>query len=157
MMRSRSRQSPSVFRWLAFLMPWSITPSTLMKSTPGSREMSGARRRPGPTWRGAGPRPENAAPDRLNVYARHRGAIAPAWARCHLCTCRSAARADPRREALPDSIIFAIAQSEGRVIVTENVDDFLEIEARYRKQGPDHAGLILTTNHRIPRSRPNHI
>jgi len=69
----------------------------------------------------------------------------------------TSARADPRREALPDSIIFAIAQSEGRVIVTENVDDFLEIEARYRKQGQDHAGLILTTNHRIPRSRPNHI
>ena len=66
----------------------------------------------------------------------------------------TSARADPEREHRPDSVIFAIAQAEGRVIVTENVHDFLRIEGQYRAQGQDHAGLILTTNHRFPRGVP---
>ena len=64
------------------------------------------------------------------------------------------ARADQQRAHLPDTTIFAIAQAEGRVIVTENIPDFLQIEAEYRQQGREHAGLILTTNHGCPRGVP---
>jgi predicted nuclease of predicted toxin-antitoxin system len=69
----------------------------------------------------------------------------------------TSARADPDREDLSDLDIFAIAQAEGRVIVTENIPDFLKIEAAYRDQGQDHVGLILTTNHGYTRTRPSHI
>jgi predicted nuclease of predicted toxin-antitoxin system len=66
-------------------------------------------------------------------------------------------RADPDREHLPDSAIFALALAEGRIIVTENGPDFLRIEANYREQGQAHPGLILTTNHGFSRTRPSHI
>jgi predicted nuclease of predicted toxin-antitoxin system len=67
------------------------------------------------------------------------------------------ARADRRRERLPDAALFAIAQGEGRVVVTENVDHFLALDALYRERGQEHAGLILTTNHGFTRTRPSHI
>jgi len=62
-----------------------------------------------------------------------------------------AAREEPKLAHLPDPVLFAVAQSERQVVVTENVTDFLGIDARYREQGQDHAGLILTTNRKFPR------
>lgn len=68
-----------------------------------------------------------------------------------------AARALEVLEDLPDDELFAIAQAEGRVVVTENVNHFLDLDAFYRERGQEHMGLILTTNHGFPRSRPSHI
>jgi hypothetical protein len=55
---------------------------------------------------------------------------------------------------LLDPDLFASAQGQGRVIVTENIDDFLVLDAQYREQGQEHMGLILTNNHRFPRGVP---
>lgn len=54
---------------------------------------------------------------------------------------------------LPDPDIFALAQTEQRAVVTENVPDFLELDSLYRAQRLDHYGLILTSAHRFPRTR----
>jgi predicted nuclease of predicted toxin-antitoxin system len=65
-----------------------------------------------------------------------------------------AAVTQPEIADLPDPDLFAHAQTVRRVIVTENIPDFLRIEAQYREQGQEHAGLILTTNHGFPRGVP---
>jgi predicted nuclease of predicted toxin-antitoxin system len=92
---------------------------------------------------------------RLLIDSMYTPAIAEQlWRRGHDVV---SARADPDREHLPDSVIFALAQAEGRVVVTENVNHFLELDALYRQRGQEHAGLILTTNHGFPRGRPSHV
>lgn len=50
-----------------------------------------------------------------------------------------------------DEIIFATAQDEGRVVVTENIGDFRRIALEALQRGIVHRGLILTTNDRYPR------
>jgi predicted nuclease of predicted toxin-antitoxin system len=54
----------------------------------------------------------------------------------------------------PDPTIFEVAQSEQRVIVTENVQDFREIAADELAAGRSHAGLIFTVNARFYRGHP---
>jgi predicted nuclease of predicted toxin-antitoxin system len=44
-----------------------------------------------------------------------------------------------------DRIVFAAAQEEARAVVTENRDDFLEIDAEYRRRGYEHHGLVITS------------
>jgi hypothetical protein len=51
----------------------------------------------------------------------------------------------------PDAAIFAIAQAEGRAIVTENVPDFRPLAAQSMRDGYVHTGLIFTSNHALPR------
>jgi len=51
----------------------------------------------------------------------------------------------------PDPVIFAVAQAEGRAIVTENVADFRPLAAACLREGRSHTGLILTSNQRHPR------
>ena len=53
-----------------------------------------------------------------------------------------------------DLELLGIGRSENRVIVTENASDFRRIAAREMTYGRGHAGLILTSNHRFPRSQP---
>ena len=50
-----------------------------------------------------------------------------------------------------DEELFEIAQSLGRAVVTENVADFLPLDARMQGRGPAHHGLLLTTNRSFPR------
>ncbi len=61
-----------------------------------------------------------------------------------------AERADLRGQ--PDGIIFATAQSEGRTLLTENVADYLPLAAAHLERGHAHAGLMLTSHRRYPRS-----
>lgn len=42
-----------------------------------------------------------------------------------------------------DSIIFEVAGSEGRAVITNNVKDFRPLAAEWLAQGRVHAGLIL--------------
>jgi hypothetical protein len=57
-------------------------------------------------------------------------------------------RADLR--SLPDRDIFAFAQSEGRMIVTRDLADYLEIERERRASGETHAGLVLVSTRFAP-------
>ena len=50
-----------------------------------------------------------------------------------------------------DEELFEIAQSLGRAVVTENVADFLPLDARMQGRGQAHHGLLLTTNRSFPR------
>ncbi len=60
-----------------------------------------------------------------------------------------AAKAELR--ALADPEIFAVAQHEQRVVVTENIDDFSAIADTHDRGGHPHHGLILLHPHRYPR------
>lgn len=55
-----------------------------------------------------------------------------------------AERADLR--SLPDRDIFALAQAEGRAIVTRDRADYLLLEREQRAAGERHAGLILVSS-----------
>lgn len=59
-----------------------------------------------------------------------------------------AERADLR--ALPDRDIFAFAQMEGRVMVTRDRADYLEIDREQRAAGHDHVGLVLLSARHVP-------
>jgi len=50
-----------------------------------------------------------------------------------------------------DEDLFDLAVAEGRVLVTENVDDFRRLALRHLRSGGSHAGLILTIETRFPR------
>ncbi|MEX1022511.1 MAG: DUF5615 family PIN-like protein [Dehalococcoidia bacterium] len=52
----------------------------------------------------------------------------------------------------PDEEIFAVAQSEGRVIFTENAPDFHNLVVASMEADRPFAGAIFTSNRRFPRS-----
>lgn len=60
-----------------------------------------------------------------------------------------------RRElrTMSDAQIFAAAQAERRIVVTENTRDFVHLVRRTLQGGGSHCGLILTSNRRFPRHR----
>jgi len=58
----------------------------------------------------------------------------------------------PDLRGQPDEIICATAQTEGSTVLTENVADYLPLAAAYHERGDAHAGLILTSHRRYPRS-----
>jgi hypothetical protein len=60
----------------------------------------------------------------------------------------------PELRARPDPLVFAVAQGEGRSIVTENVVDFRALGADVIGRGGVHAGLIFTSDRRFPRHDP---
>ncbi|MGH2759659.1 MAG: DUF5615 family PIN-like protein, partial [Actinomycetota bacterium] len=53
----------------------------------------------------------------------------------------------------PDADIFEAAQRAGRMIVTENVPDYLSLARTHQAKGGVHHGLALTTNRRFARKR----
>jgi predicted nuclease of predicted toxin-antitoxin system len=59
----------------------------------------------------------------------------------------------PELRALDDGALFDSAQSERRAIVTEDVGDFLPLDANAHAQGRSHFGLILTSSASLPRHR----
>ena len=58
----------------------------------------------------------------------------------------------PALRGAPDDAVFAAAQDDRRVIVTDDVG-FRSIEAEHRARGEAHHGVIFTTNRRFPRGR----
>lgn len=52
-----------------------------------------------------------------------------------------------------DPELFSEAQRLGRALLTENVADFLAIDAEHRARGLEHFGLVMTTNRSFPRSK----
>ena len=63
-----------------------------------------------------------------------------------------AARERSELHALTDAALFALMTTEGRVIVTENVADFLPLVHAAATIGMDHAGIILTSSRQFPRT-----
>lgn len=49
----------------------------------------------------------------------------------------------PELRSLPDEQLFAVAQSEQRAVVTENVVDFAPIADAYDSRGAAHYGVIF--------------
>lgn len=58
-------------------------------------------------------------------------------------------RIDLRERADPD--LFAVAQAEHRVIVTENVPDFVQIVDECDRRGDAHFGVVLVSAAKFPR------
>jgi predicted nuclease of predicted toxin-antitoxin system len=58
---------------------------------------------------------------------------------------------------LGDEALFSAARLAGQVLVTENVKDFVPIEAHVRAAGQTHPGLIFTSNRSFPRHRERFI
>jgi Domain of unknown function (DUF5615) len=64
-------------------------------------------------------------------------------------------RADLR--GLADTDIFALAQTEQRAVLTENIPDFSGIADAYDQRGQVHYGLVLVDPGRYPRGSPSTI
>ena len=55
---------------------------------------------------------------------------------------------------ITDEDVLAYARGEGRAVVTENVRDYRPLAEALIAAGESHAGLVLTTPKRWPRSNP---
>lgn len=53
-----------------------------------------------------------------------------------------------------DEDVLDHARSEGRAVVTENVRDYRPLAEALLASGTSHAGLVLTTSRRWPRTDP---
>ncbi len=60
----------------------------------------------------------------------------------------------PELRGQPDAAVFALAQIEGRAVVTENVIDYRQLATDEIVHDRRYHGLILTTNRRFPRHDP---
>jgi len=58
---------------------------------------------------------------------------------------------------LADTDIFALAQTEQRAVVTENIRDFSGIATDYDQRGQAHFGVVLVDRGRYPRGSPGTI
>ena len=64
-----------------------------------------------------------------------------------------AARERVELHGLSDRDLLAVASAEDRVVVTENVADFVELHRQSVVGGERHAGLVFTSPRQFPRSR----
>ena len=60
----------------------------------------------------------------------------------------------PRFEGAADEEIFAAPLAEDRALVTENVPDFLRLEAEALAQGKPRPPLVFTSSRQFPRGDP---
>ena len=59
----------------------------------------------------------------------------------------------PQWRGLPDGDLFAMAQTQGRAVVTENVRDFIPVANAWDSRGAAHHGLVLVHPAKYPRGR----
>lgn len=64
----------------------------------------------------------------------------------------AAVASEPVLRGLPDEELLAHSAADERVLVTENVDDFAPIAARWAADGRDHGGLVFTNPRRFNRA-----
>ena len=62
-----------------------------------------------------------------------------------------AARADSKLENLSDPEILAFARNQQRVLITENMRDFVRIDAQWRREELVHCGVILVDDYKYLR------
>lgn len=59
----------------------------------------------------------------------------------------------PALRGATDEELLAHAAADGRVLVTENVVDFVELARRWAAEDRPHAGIVLTNPRRFDRAR----
>jgi hypothetical protein len=64
-----------------------------------------------------------------------------------------AVQEDRQLRSLDDPSLFAKAQEMGCSIVTENINDFVALDAAARARGRAHYGLVFTSPKSFPRAR----
>lgn len=52
--------------------------------------------------------------------------------------------------SLPDEEVLALGAQEGRVVATLNIGDFVALDARWKADGRNHAGLVLVPTRAFP-------
>ena len=57
----------------------------------------------------------------------------------------------PELRNVADADLFAVAQTEGRTVVTENLDDFVAIVNDHDGRAQPHHGVVLVHPRRYPR------
>ena len=60
----------------------------------------------------------------------------------------------PGLRGLPDVALFEAAQAETRAVATYNRDDYLELDAVYRRELRSHAGVVIVNPKRFPEGVP---
>ena len=55
---------------------------------------------------------------------------------------------------MTDPDLFAESQRRNRAVLTENVADYMLLDAEYRSRNLAHWGLVLTSNRTFPRGKP---
>ena len=65
----------------------------------------------------------------------------------------SAVTERPELRSLPDQDVFAVAQQEGRVVVSENIGDFSSLADAADERGQAHHGLVLVDPAKFPRGQ----
>jgi hypothetical protein len=68
-----------------------------------------------------------------------------------------AVQEDSQLRELSDPALFTAAQDLQRSIVTENVKDYLPLDAQSHSRAEAHWGLVLTTHQSFPRHRDRFI
>lgn len=63
----------------------------------------------------------------------------------------------PDLVGLPDPELLAVAATERRVLVTENIKDVAALHQRSIAIGDRHGGLVFTHPRRFPREARNHV
>ena len=61
----------------------------------------------------------------------------------------------PDLRAATDDVVFNLARAERRVIVTNNVRDFMPLAQRALQDAEDFYGIVFTSDRSLPRSRGN--
>lgn len=59
----------------------------------------------------------------------------------------------PELQSRPDQEVLEYATADRRVLLTENVRDFMLLHAEWRKGGASHFGLLFTSPRRFPRTK----
>lgn len=61
--------------------------------------------------------------------------------------------ADADLRGASDADVLAFASAKGRVLVTENIRDFVPLSNAWTAQGRTHAGILLISSKRFPMNR----
>lgn len=56
----------------------------------------------------------------------------------------------PELLGAPDADVLAAAQQAGRVLVTENIGDFVRLDREWASMGRHHSGILLVSTSRYP-------
>jgi predicted nuclease of predicted toxin-antitoxin system len=67
-----------------------------------------------------------------------------------------AASSNPHTRNIPDEQLLEAATADQRVVVTENIADFIPLASRRIRDGHRHPGILLTHPDRFNRSRSSY-